>query len=221
MQTNRRVQNQIIALLLFGGCLGNLLSQVQAEDLFKAGIAYQTAQPYTPHSLFAVVRPKSIGDQVTININQSTSIAVQNNTTVNNTHTLTENSTTIMNGIISNLFNWKKNLLPNVNGLDNSNQVMVMANNLKTYTFSDVVTCQVVQVLPNGNLVVQGKKTVFGNQEQQDLYVTGIVNPYFLDSTNTINSNQVANMEMNMAAHGVLTRQNGDGLWGKYFQFLN
>jgi len=214
-------QSQIIVLLLLSSCLGGLSSQVHAEDLFKTGIAYQTAQPFTPHSLFAVVRPKSIGDQVTISINQTTSIAVQNNTTVNNTHTLTENSTTILNSVISKFFNWKKALLPNVNGLDNNNQVMVQANNLKTYTFTDVITCQVIQVMPNGNLVVQGKKTVFGNQEQQDLYVTGVVNPYFLDANNTINSNQVANLEMNMAAHGVLTRQNGDGLWGKYFQFLN
>jgi flagellar L-ring protein precursor FlgH len=105
--------------------------------------------------------------------------------------------------------------------VDNNQNINIRAITQKQYTYVDTVSCQVVQVLPNGFLVVQGRKSIFANQERQDLYITGIVNPFYLNSRNTISSNQVANLQMNVVGKGPLTRQQGDGVLGKYFQFMN
>ena len=45
----------------------------------------------------------------------------------------------------------------------------------RSLTLSDVVVAQVVQVLPNGNLLVQGKKSLVNQNERLDLIISGKV----------------------------------------------
>lgn len=214
------IQRRITAMFLSGLLVSGVFVPVYAESLFRAGIAYQTAQPYTPRSIFAVPRPSGVGDMVTISINQTTKVDIQNNNTIGRKQEITENNTSFFNDIIKGIFNTDKNYLPSVDGIENENSVTLSAAAQKKYSYTDRITCQVIQVLPNGNLVVQGRKTIFANQEQQDLYVSGIVNPYYLDAQNTVDSNLVANLQMNVTGRGTISRQQGDGMIGKYFQFF-
>ncbi|MGX9080737.1 flagellar basal body L-ring protein FlgH, partial [Klebsiella pneumoniae] len=62
---------------------------------------------------------------------------------------------------------------PSFNGLNNANNLDGKAESTKTSNFIDTVACQVVQVLPNGDLMVQGQKTVQASKERTDLIVTG------------------------------------------------
>jgi flagellar L-ring protein FlgH len=191
-----------------------------AESLFRTGVSYQANSGYTPKSLFAVPRPNSVGDIVTIKIIQTTNINQQLNSTTTRQHQLKENTSGILNGLVNKVLG-VKNLLPTVDGVNNNNQISVRAQNQTVYQFNDSVSCQVVQVLPNGNLVIQGHKTILSNKESQDLYVTGVVNPFYVDASNAIESNKVANLQMNLVGKGPVTRQQGDGLVGKYMQFLD
>lgn len=191
-----------------------------AESLFRAGISYQTSQPYTPKSLYGNPRPATVGDTVTIRISETNTVNIQNNTTITRKNELTENSSSILNNLVNKVFG-VKNLLPTVDGIANDHKITVQGQGLRSTNFQDTITCQVVQVLANGNLVVQGHKSLFGNKEEQDLYVTGIVNPFYLDSTNQVASTQVANFQMNVVGKGAFTRQQGDGIVGKYFQYIN
>lgn len=220
MKPSKHTTKQAAVLGLAGLSLVACLGFAHAESLFRAGIAYQTAQPYTPRSLFSLPRPATVGDLVTININHQTTILQQNNSTITREQTLEENNSKIFNNIIKRITGISQ-LFPSVDGLNNSHEVNLRTQNQKIYQFRDSVTCQVIQVLPNGHLVVQGRKTVFSNQEQQDLLVSGIVNPFFLNGQNTIASQQVANLQMNVIGKGQMSRQQGDGIAGKYFQFLN
>jgi flagellar L-ring protein FlgH len=218
--STKMLKKTVGATLLCGVILSSVFHMAHAESLFRAGIAYQTAQPYTPRSLFSLPRPNTIGDMVTINIIQTTQINVENISTLSKQQTLEENNTKIFNNIIKKVTGVTQ-LFPTVDGLNNTTQTDVTAKSRKNYTYTDTITCQVVQVLPNGHLVVQGRKTIFANQEEQTLSVNGIINPYFLDAQNTINSRQVANLQMNVAGRGQITRQQGDGVIGKYFQLFN
>jgi len=50
----------------------------------------------------------------------------------------------------------------------------------------------IVQVLPNGNLVVQGKQQVTVNFDLRELTISGVIRPQDIDSTNSISYNKIA-----------------------------
>ena len=66
-------------------------------------------------------------------------------------------------------------------------------------------------MLPNGNLVVEGRRRVQVNYETQIMIIRGIVRPRDVDADNTVLSTQIADAEIIYAGEGVISEKQKPG----------
>ena len=74
----------------------------------------------------------------------------------------------------------------------------------RTTTLTTTVSARVTHVLRNGNLVLEGSKNVGINSENQVITVRGVIRPIDLDTTNTVLSARLAQMEIQVNGKGVV-----------------
>jgi flagellar L-ring protein precursor FlgH len=78
-------------------------------------------------------------------------------------------------------------------------------------TVSNRTAVTVVDVLPNGNLVVEGSKIIRTGVEDQYAYLRGVVRPVDIEADNTISSTKIADAQVEFIPAGELTEAQKKG----------
>lgn len=82
------------------------------------------------------------------------------------------------------------------------------------------ITGRVVDVLDNGNLVIEGRRSVQVNDDTKVILITGIVRTADVFSDNTILSEKIHNFQVSIEGQGPLARSQQEGWLGKIFDVL-
>jgi flagellar L-ring protein FlgH len=211
-----------------GGCSGiDRLSQIGEEPKLSA-IENPTTQPgykpvqmpmpkpeivsYNPNSLwrngsrsfFKDQRAHQIGDLLTVTVNITDQANFANETQRSRTATEDSGITAFLG---SSLFGQRaQSVLPGrfltadeKMGTDGKGSIV------RQETLQTNVAAIVTQVLPNGNLVVEGKQEIRVNYEKRELIVAGIVRPEDIQSDNTIDSSKIAQARIAYGGHGEIS----------------
>lgn len=184
---------------------------VQAESLFTLG-ATQHYQG-TPRSLFGGVQARQIGDLISIIMSEN--IALNDNLSYSSAK-----ETTTTDTFSSYINKWLGLSLKDANGYGGSNEVSNSATGSRAMTLGDRIAVQVVQQLPNGNLSVQGKKTLVNGNERMDFIVTGVVDPRWLNVDGEIYSYRVSNLQFALSGRGSISRSQNEGIFSRFVRYL-
>jgi flagellar L-ring protein precursor FlgH len=90
----------------------------------------------------------------------------------------------------------------------------------RSENFTATVPAIVRQVLPNGNLFVEGHRVILVNSEEQHFYISGVVRPIDIDQENAVKSSMVADAEIEFVGRGVLTDNQRQGWLSRYLGWI-
>jgi flagellar L-ring protein FlgH len=182
-----------------------------------------TPQPvtYNPNSLwrngsrafFNDQRAHQIGDILTVKVNINDTAQFQDQTQLNRT---TTEDTEISNFLgASGLNPTVKNFLPGSVLTASGNSQM---NGQGTINRNDQlltnVAAVVTQLLPNGNMVIEGKQEIRLNNEVRELIIAGVVRPEDIESDNAIELPKIAEARVAYGGRGTLTNIQNER-WGQ------
>ena len=83
--------------------------------------------------------------------------------------------------------------------------------------FTGSITVTVIEVLANGNLLVSGEKQVSIGAGTEYIRLSGIVNPYFISTANTISSTNVADARIEYKESGIISEAQVMGWLARFF----
>ena len=90
----------------------------------------------------------------------------------------------------------------------------------KDSTIETRIAVIVVDVLPNGNLVVAGSRIVLVDDEEKTFRISGLVRPLDIAKDNTVASSMVADARVAITGDGANTRATTKGPVGRFFDTL-
>ena len=181
--------------------------EAMATALPANGAIYQTVQA---RPLFEDRRARRIGDTITINLVER------------NTAQKSANANATRNGNMSAGIGPINRLpLSGLNGLeleadaesDFNGKGAAAANNV----FNGTITVTVIDVYPNGNLLVSGEKMVAINQGNEFIRFSGVINPNNVTAANTVQSTQVADARIEYRGSGFIDESNTMGWLQRFF----
>ena len=174
-----------------------------------------TPQPASPNSLwragartfFADQRARNVGDILTVRIEIDDKAQVANSTNRSRSNSVEAG--------VPNFFGLESHLgkvLPQA--VDPSNLIGITGETASQGTgviarserVSLTVAAVVAGVMPNGNLIIQGRQEVRTNSELRELTVAGIVRPEDISASNTIDHTQIAEARISYGGRGDVTR---------------
>ena len=82
------------------------------------------------------------------------------------------------------------------------------------------LSAKIIEVFPNGNLKIEGKKTININGEKQLTVLTGIVRPEDVTPENTVPSYLIADAKISFYGKGMLQDAQEPGVFARIFNWI-
>lgn len=165
-------------------------------DPEPSGGIYQTRPGYGFKPIFEDRRARVVGDNIVVSIAESTTASKKSSAdaarTTSSSITSTANALPVL-GVLNR----------SLTGSDTT-KFGGSGDAAATNAFTGTITVTVIEVLPNGNLLVSGEKQIAVNKGTEFVRLSGVVNPDYILTGNTISSTQIADAKLEYRANGFI-----------------
>jgi len=174
------------------------------------GAIYQAGQQM---ELFADLKARRIGDVLTITLNESTAAAKTAVTkTTKTTSAITTGPTLFGRSIMP-----TKGVPIFDSNLSGADAFDGEGQSSQSNSLVGALTVTVVDVQANGNLVVQGDKTLKLNQGDEFVHISGVIRTADIATNNTVTSDKLADAKISYSGKGVMDSANTMGWLARFF----
>lgn len=220
-----------VAVAVLAGC--NTLQQSRIKDEpFVIEDTHKYAKPAqtdlkpgsiwkgnnSSNSLFGDQRASSIGDIITVRI-------VEVSQATEKATTDTKRTGAVQLGV-PNFFGLETNNIPSSISTDKfvkadtKNDFKGEGETTRTGSLSATITARVVDVMPNGNLAIEGKREISINEEKKEILFQGIVRQKDIAYDNSVLSTQVADAKIIYTGIGVIGEKQAPGWLARIFDLV-
>ncbi|MBL4711301.1 MAG: flagellar basal body L-ring protein FlgH [Gammaproteobacteria bacterium] len=158
------------------------------------------------------LRPRRVGDMLTVMLQEKTDAKKSADTDTSKVSSNTAAAASILGAPLT---ADGRNLL--ATNLSSNYDFQGEAESNQSNSLTGSVTVTVVEVLANGNLVVQGEKWININKGEEYIRLRGIVRISDIKPDNTISSERIANAQIQYSGDGDLANSNEQGWLSKFF----
>lgn len=170
--------------------------------------AIYVANDNTP--LFEIKRARKVGDVLTILINEKTNATKKGNSSAQRTQT-NNYGVSALAGLPGKGFLGSNLSASSAHKFDGKGETN--AND----TFTGIITVTVIEVFPNGNLLVSGEKQTGLNQDTEYIRFSGVIDPTRIGFGNSISSTEVADARIEYRGTGTVDSAQIMGWLAKFF----
>lgn len=174
--------------------------QMSDGSIYKAGFSNKLFEDPTAHR---------VGDILTIILQESTNASKKSSTSTKKDSTIALDAPTVFGAPVR---HQGRDVLSA--SVDAARDFTGEGDSSQSNSLTGRITVSVAEVLPNGNLVVQGEKLLTLNQGSEHVRISGIVRPADVQPDNTVLSSQVAAARIVYGGQGALAEANSKG-WGQ------
>lgn len=206
----------VIMALLSAGCAAELRESrypSMPQQMAKSKPDYSSGSIWQASSggLVEDFKARTRGDTVTVVITETASASKSATT---GTSRKTEVAAGIPNllGLESNMTGLSKWMdLTKLLNADTSSKFDGSGSTTRKENLNATITAQVVDVLANGNMRIEGRRNVMVNNEDQIILLEGVVRPKDISSDNIVSSAQIADARITYSGKGIISDRQRPG----------
>ncbi|MDH4317156.1 MAG: flagellar basal body L-ring protein FlgH [Desulfobulbaceae bacterium] len=162
------------------------------------------------NDLFTDIKARTIGDIVTVTISEKASASKAATTETDRDASISAGIPSFF-GIEETLENRSRSTMSNLVNASLANQFSGSGRTTREENLAATLTTQVIGVYPNGNMKIRGGKSVIVNNEEQLIYLTGIVRPKDVNADNTVDSKFILNAQIAYTGKGAISDKQKPG----------
>ena len=164
----------------------------------------------TARPLFEDRRARLVGDTLVINIAEKTAAAKKSDTKADRADDRSLSVPTIAGLPL-------KGFQGTTLAANSSTAFEGSGENTSSNNFTGTLAVTVIEVYPNGNLLVSGEKQIGLKEGEEFIRFSGVVNPNTITASNSVQSTQVADARIEYKANGFLDTAQVMGWLGRFF----